>query len=74
MKKIIKRAKLESPDIFKKITNIGIGVGVVGASILVAPVALPAVVTTLAGYLVAIGGVASAVAKLTVKDTSKLND
>ncbi len=74
MKKIIKRVKLESPDIFKKITNIGLTVGAVGGAILLAPVSFPAIITTMAGYLVAIGGVASAVAKITVKDSDKLNN
>lgn len=61
----------ESPDLFKNIIRIGLTIGGVGAALLAAPIALPASVTTAAGYLVTVGSVAAVVSKLTVKDAPK---
>lgn len=68
---IKERWKRESPDLFKNIIRIGLTVGGVGAALLAAPIALPAAVTTAAGYLVTVGSVAAVVSKLTVKDAPK---
>lgn len=75
MNEIIKRFTSESPTFFKRIQAIGITLGVAGAAILAIPtgtIALPAALVTAAGYFVAVGAVAAAVAKATVKDTSVL--
>jgi uncharacterized membrane protein HdeD (DUF308 family) len=65
---ILKRAKAPTPKFFKVLRNIGLVLAAVGGTILTAPVALPIVVTSVGGYLVVAGGVASAVSQLTVKD------
>jgi len=63
----IKRAKAPTPKFFKVLRNIGLALAAVGGTILAAPIALPVVVTSVAGYLAVAGGVISAVSQLTTK-------
>jgi ABC-type xylose transport system permease subunit len=60
------RVLAPTPKFFRTIRFIGLILGSVGSTILMAPVALPAVVTTMAGYLVTAGTVAAAVSQTTV--------
>ena len=62
---IIKRVKSPTPKFFKVLRNIGLVLAAVGGTILAAPVALPAVITTIGGYVAVAGGVVSAVSQLT---------
>lgn len=64
---IIKRAKSPTPKFFKKVRNIGLVLATVGTTIIAAPVALPAVLVKIAGYMAVAGGVASAVSQTTVE-------
>lgn len=66
-KELRERFKAESPDLFKKITNVMIGIGVVGLAIVSAPVTLPAGIVTAAGYAIAVGTTGAAISKLTKK-------
>ncbi len=68
VKKVIKRANRPTPKFFKKMRTIGLTLAGVGAAILAAPVALPAVVIQIAGYLTVAGGVAGAVSQTAVKN------
>lgn len=52
---------------FKKIRTIGLVLAAVGGAIVAAPVSLPAVVVTIAGYLTVAGGVMTAVSQATVE-------
>ena len=63
----IKRAKAPTPKFFKVLRNIGLTLAAVGGTVLAAPIALPVVVTSVAGYLAVAGGVISAVSQLTVE-------
>lgn len=63
--KLVSRAKAPTPKFFKVLRNVGLVLAAVGGTILAAPVALPIAVTTVGGYLVVAGGVASAVSQLT---------
>lgn len=65
---IIKRIQAPTPSFFKKVRNIALVLAAVSGSILAAPVALPAVVVQLAGYLAVAAGVASAVSQVTTAD------
>lgn len=65
---IRKRAVAPTPKFFKVLRTIGLVLVAVGGSILTAPIALPVIVTSVGGYLVVAGGVASAVSQLTVAD------
>ena len=64
---IIKRAKSPTPKFFKVLRNIGLVLATIGGSVLAAPIVLPAVVTTVAGYVLVAGGVVSAVSQLTTE-------
>ena len=63
--KLVTRAKAPTPKFFKVLRNVGLVLAAVGGTILAAPVALPLVVTSIGGYLIVAGGVASAVSQLT---------
>ena len=62
---LIDRAKSPTPKFFKVLRNIGIALATAGGAILASPVALPAVVMTIGGYLVTAGAVATAVSQVT---------
>ena len=66
MKKIINRAKAPTPKFFKVLRNIGIALAAVSATLLTAPVVLPAVLLSIAGYVGVAGSVMTAVSQLTV--------
>ena len=65
----IKRAKAPTPKFFKVLRNIGLALAAVGGTVLAAPISLPVVVTSVAGYLAVAGGVISAVSQLTTEKT-----
>ena len=62
---IIKRVKSPTPKFFKVLRNIGLVLATVGGTILAAPVALPAIIVTVGGYVAVAGSVISAVSQLT---------
>lgn len=65
---IKQRWKAETPDFWKKVGNIGVGIGAVGAILVSGTIALPASIVTIGGYMVAIGSVTKVLSKLTIKD------
>lgn len=65
---VVERAQAPTPKFFKMLRNIGIVVATIGGSILTAPVALPAAIVTVGGYLAVAGGVISAISQVTVDD------
>ena len=71
MKKIINRAKAPTPKFFRVLRTVGLALAAVGGTILAAPIALPAIVTTIGGYVVVAGGVLSAASQLTTTDDSQ---
>ncbi|MCK6607730.1 MAG: hypothetical protein L6Q46_05420 [Flavobacterium sp.] len=71
MKKIINRAKAPTPKFFKVLRTVGLALAAVGGTILAAPIALPAIVTTIGGYIAVAGGVLSAASQLTTTDDSQ---
>jgi hypothetical protein len=64
---IIERLSAPTSKFFKTVRNIGIGLAAIGGAIIAAPVSLPAIVVTIAGYLTVAGGVMTAVAQATVE-------
>ena len=68
------RWQSKTPTFWKKVQRIGVALGVIGATIVAAPVALPASLVTAAGYLVAVGGVTAALSQLTVEDKKESED
>ena len=67
MKKIIERAQAPTSKFFKVLRNVGLALAAIGGTILTAPLSLPVVVTTIAGYMAVAGGVVSAVSQLTTQ-------
>ena len=65
LKELKNRWKSETPKFWKKVQKISIAAGVIGGAIIAAPVALPAAVITVGGYLVAVGSVGATLAQLT---------
>jgi hypothetical protein len=66
--KLIDRYKKPTPTFFRKLRNIGIALAATGGAIIAAPVALPALVITIATYLTVVGTVATAVSQAVVSD------
>jgi ABC-type xylose transport system permease subunit len=65
------RIKAPTPSLFRKIRNVGIILGSIGTGILTIPVTMPAILITIAGYLLTAGVVATAISSTTV-DEKKL--
>ncbi|MBP7500378.1 MAG: hypothetical protein KA796_11030 [Chryseobacterium sp.] len=66
MKKIVERIQEPTPKFFKKIRNIGLMLTAISGVIATAPISLPAVLVTVAGYLAVAGGIASAISQTAV--------
>lgn len=67
MTEIVKRVKSPTPKFFKKLRNIGLVLATVATTVVAAPVALPAVVIKIAGYLAVAGGIAGAVSQTAIE-------
>lgn len=65
---IMERIKAPTPRFFKVLRNIGLILAAASGSLLAAPVAIPAVVIKVAGYLTVAAGVMSAVSQATVDE------
>jgi hypothetical protein len=66
--KIQERLKRPTPRFFRKLRNIGIALAAAGAAILAAPIALPAALISIAGYLAVAGTVATTISQAVVAD------
>ncbi|MGX9987235.1 MULTISPECIES: hypothetical protein [Soonwooa] len=66
MKKVMERMQEPTPKFFKTIRNLGLVLTAVGSVIATAPVSLPAIVITIAGYIAVAGGIASAISQTAV--------
>lgn len=64
---LIERVKAPTPKWFKIVRTIGITLTAVGGAILAAPVAIPATIVTVAGYLALGGTIATAVAQTAIQ-------
>lgn len=63
---IIQRVKTPTPIFFAKLRNISLALAVIGGAILTAPVAMPAIVLKVAGYLAVAGSTGAAVSQVVV--------
>lgn len=69
--KLIDRLKAPTPKFFRILRNVGLGLAAAGGVLVAAPIAIPALVVTIGGYLIVAGSVATAVSQaVTVSDTS----
>lgn len=67
---LLERASSPTPRFFRILRSVGLVLLTVSGSILAAPVALPAAIVTVAGYVAVAGGVISAVSQVTVDDAA----
>jgi hypothetical protein len=65
---IVERYKKPTPKFFKTLRNIGITLATAGGAIIAAPIAMPAIVVTIATYMTVAGTVATAVSQAVVTD------
>jgi hypothetical protein len=63
---LVQRVVAPTPKFFRLLRTIGVIVGLVGASLLATPVALPAAVVTIGGYLALEGPIVSGVSQTAV--------
>jgi ABC-type xylose transport system permease subunit len=77
MKELKGRWKAKTPNFSKKIQKVAIALGAAAAIVVAAPITLPALVVTIAGYVVTAGTVAATLSQLTVenyKDITKVTN
>jgi ABC-type xylose transport system permease subunit len=68
---IIERFKSATPPFFKKLRTAGLILAAAGGVLIAAPIAIPAALVTVGGYLVIAGTVATAVSQAAVDGTEK---
>ncbi|HTG64957.1 MAG TPA: hypothetical protein VL859_01150 [Flavobacterium sp.] len=66
---VIERIKAPTPKFFKRLRSIGLALLAISGSVIAAPVVLPAVVVSIAGYAALAGGIISAISQVTIDDT-----
>ena len=65
--KLIQRLKAPTPKFFRVLRNIGLALAAASGALLAAPIALPAGLITLAGYLTVAGSVITTVSQAVVE-------
>ena len=63
---LLDRVVSPTPTFFQKLRSIGLALAATSGAIIAAPVALPTIIVTVAGYLAVAGTVLSAVSQITV--------
>jgi len=71
---VVERVKAPTPKFFRTLRTIGLALAALGGAILAAPVAVPAALITIAGYITLAGGVMTAVSQTAVDTNSKSID
>lgn len=71
---VVERTKSPTPKFFRMLRSIGLALLAISGSVIAAPVVLPTVVVSVAGYLAVAGGVLSAVSQMTVDDDAKAEE
>ncbi len=67
MEDLKKRWKAKTPMFWKKIQKAGVIAGTLGGVLIASPVALPAAIVSLGGYLLLAGSVTATLSQLTVE-------
>jgi len=65
---LTERYKKPTPKFFRTLRNVGIALAATGGALLAAPISLPAIILSIAGYLTVAGTVATAVSQAVVAD------
>ncbi len=72
---IVQRMKAPTPKFFRFLRTIGLALAAASGALLTAPVALPAALVTVAGYLAVAGTVATAVSQTAIpKEEDDVDD
>jgi hypothetical protein len=71
---IQERIQQPTPKFFRKLRNIGLIIAAISGTLLATPVALPAVVLKIAGYLAVAGTVASTVSQTATGEEAVIED
>jgi len=71
---VVQRIKSPTPKFFRVLRNIGLVLASASAALLAAPVALPAAVVSVAGYLAVAGSVATAVSQTAIPKEEEEDD
>lgn len=61
--KLIDRLKATTPKFYKILRNIGLGMAAAGGILVASPIAIPAILVTIGGYLIVAGSVATAISQ-----------
>jgi uncharacterized membrane protein HdeD (DUF308 family) len=68
---IAQRVKAPTPKFFKTLRTVGLALAAIGGAVLAAPVAVPAALVSIAGYVALAGGVMTAVSQTAVDTNAK---
>ena len=60
---LIQRLKAPTPKFYKILRNIGLGMAAAGGVLVASPIAIPAILVTIGGYLIVAGSVATAISQ-----------
>jgi hypothetical protein len=71
---VIQRMKAPTPKFFRVLRSVGLALAAASGALLAAPVALPAAVITIAGYLTVAGSVATAVSQTAIHKDDEQDD
>jgi hypothetical protein len=63
-----KRCQAETPPFFKKLRTVGLVIAAVGTTIVASPVAIPAAVVTVGGFMILGGSIMTAVSQAAVSE------
>lgn len=69
-----KRCGQSTPPFFRKLRVVGLVIAAAGTTLLASPIALPATLVTLGGYLVVGGAVATAMSQAAIVDDTDCED
>lgn len=64
---LVERALSPTPSFFRKLRTVGLALAAISGALLASPVALPALVLHIAGYMAVAGTVVTAVSQVTVE-------
>ncbi|SFT47961.1 hypothetical protein SAMN05216474_0792 [Lishizhenia tianjinensis] len=67
LREVVDRMKADTPPFFKKLRTVGLILAAVGTSVLASPIALPAVMSSVAGYLILGGSILTTVSQTVVE-------
>lgn len=65
---VMERLNAPTPKFFKKLRTAGLVLAAVGGVLVTTPIALPAMLVAMGGYLIVAGSVATAISQVTVEE------